>query len=69
MFTHSLDDNYSVIDVARRYEIRKKEYGKEILEYLNHIVERFEFAVNFIESVDKDPLAGKQQFSSILEEL
>ena len=58
MFTHSLDDNYSVIDVARRYEIRKKEYGKEILEYLNHIVERFEFAVNFIESVDKDPLAG-----------
>ena len=68
-FIRSKDEGYRVIDIVRCDELKNKSNRKEILEGLHSIIERFEFAVNYIESVDNDPLAGKQQFSSILEEL
>ena len=40
-----------------------------MLQSLHWIVERYEFAVNYIESVDKDPIARKKRFASMLEEL
>lgn len=40
-----------------------------MLEALYWVIERYKFAVNYVDMVDKDPLAKKKRFSSMLEEL
>ena len=40
-----------------------------LLEMLDYIIERYKFAVKYIENLDKDVLEGKDSFSSMLDEL
>lgn len=68
-FIRSKDEGNRVIDIVRCDELKNKSNRKEILEGLHGVKENFEFAVNYIESLDKDSLEGKQQFSSMLETL
>lgn len=63
-----LEDIYDN-DVVELSELKQDGYEKEMLDGLHWIIERFEFAVNYVESVEKDPLEGKQQFSSMLDAL
>ncbi|MGN1168146.1 MAG: NACHT domain-containing protein, partial [Lachnospiraceae bacterium] len=64
-----LEENYGIDKEVEFDELKQNGYKKEMLEGLHWIIERFEFAVNYIESVDIDPLARKKRFSSMLEEL
>ena len=64
-----LEENYGINKKVEFDELKQNGYKKEMLEGLHWIIERFEFAVNYIESVDIDPLARKKRFSSMLEEL
>lgn len=50
-------------------KIMRKGYAKELLEYMQWVIERYEFAVNYIDSVNKNSLTGEDDFSSMLEEL
>lgn len=64
-----LEENYGIDKEVEFDKLKQNGYKKEMLEGLHWIIERFEFAVNYIESVDIDPLARKKRFSSMLEEL
>lgn len=64
-----IEEDCGLYKIVTFNNLKRAGYEKEMLEGLHWIIERFEFAVNYIESVDNNPLAGKQQFSSILEEL
>ena len=64
-----LEDKYGLNKVVEFDELKQNGYKIEMLEGLHWIIERFEFAVNYIESVDIDPLAHKKRFSSMLEKL
>lgn len=39
-----------------------KGYAKELLEYMQWVIERYEFAVNYIDSVNKNSLTGEGDF-------
>lgn len=64
-----LEENYGMDKEVKFDELMRHGYKKEMLEGLHWIIERFEFAVNFVETVDINPLARKRSFSSMLEEL
>jgi len=50
-------------------ELKQNGHTKEMLNALYWIIERYEFALEYIETVDKNPLARKRRFSSMLDEL
>lgn len=64
-----LEEEYGLNKEVKFDELKQKGYMNEVLQSLHWIVERYEFAVNYIESVDKDPIARKKRFASMLEEL
>lgn len=64
-----LEEEYHVSKPARFEDIIRRGYTKEMLEALYWVIERYKFAVNYVDMVDKDPLAKKKRFSSMLEEL
>ena len=64
-----LEKEYGINRKVEFNELKKKGYTNEMLQSLYWIKERYEFAVNYIESVDKDPIARKKRFDSMLEEL
>lgn len=64
-----LEEEYGINKEVKFIELKQKGYTNEMLQSLHWIVERYEFAVNYIESVDKDPIARKKRFASMLEEL
>lgn len=64
-----LEEEYGINKEVKFIELKQKGYINEMLQSLHWIVERYEFAVNYVESVDKDPIARKKRFTSMLEEL
>lgn len=64
-----LEEEYHASKPARFEDIIRRGYTKEMLEVLYWVIERYKFAVNYVDMVDKDPLAKKKRFSSMLEEL
>lgn len=62
-------EEYHASKPVRFEDIKRRGYTKEMLEALHWIIERYKFAVNYVDMVDKDPLAKKKRFSSMLEEL
>lgn len=64
-----LEEEYHASKPARFEDIIRRGYTKEMLEALYWVIERYKFAVNYVDMVDKDPLAKKKRFSSMLEEL
>lgn len=64
-----LEKEYGINKEVKFDELKQKGYTNEMLEALHWIQEHYEFALNYLESVDKDPLARKKRFSSMLEEL
>lgn len=64
-----LEEEYGVNREVKFEELKQKGYLNEMLQSLHWIVERYEFAVKYIESVDKDPIARKKRFDSMLDEL
>lgn len=64
-----LEEEYHASKPVRFEDIIRRGYTKEMLEALYWVIERYKFAVNYVDMVDKDPLAKKKRFSSMLEEL
>lgn len=64
-----LESKHKIGSNNRFSQIEQKENEKKMLETLYRIIERYKFAVCYVESIDKDPLARKKKFSSMLEEL
>lgn len=64
-----LEEEYHASKPVRFEDIIRRGYTKEMLEALHWVIERYKFAVNYVDMVDKDPLAKKKRFSSMLEEL
>lgn len=64
-----LEKEYGINNEVDFSELKQKGYINEMLQALYWIKERYEFAVNYIESIDKDPIAHKKRFSSMLDEL
>ena len=64
-----LEEEYHASKPVRFEDIIRRGYTKEMLETLHWVIERYKFAVNYVDMVDKDPLAKKKRFSSMLEEL
>lgn len=64
-----LEEEYHASKPVRFEDIIRRGYTKEMLEALYGVIERYKFAVNYVDMVDKDPLAKKKRFSSMLEEL
>ena len=64
-----LEEEYHASKPVRFEDIIRRGYAKEMLEALYWVIERYKFAVNYVDMVDKDPLAKKKRFSSMLEEL
>lgn len=64
-----LEEEYHASKPARFEDIIRRGYTKEMLEALYWVIDRYKFAVNYVDMVDKDPLAKKKRFSSMLEEL
>lgn len=64
-----LEEEYRASKPVRFEDIIRRGYTKEMLEALHWVIERYKFAVNYVDMVDKDPLAKKKRFSSMLEEL
>lgn len=62
-------EEYHASKPVRFEDIIRRGYTKEMLEALHWVIERYKFAVNYVDMVDKDPLAKKKRFSSMLEEL
>ena len=62
-------EEYHASKPVRFEDIKRRGYTKEMLEALHWVIERYKFAVNYVDMVDKDPLAKKKRFSSMLEEL
>lgn len=62
-------EEYHASKPVRFEDIIRRGYTKEMLEALYWVIERYKFAVNYVDMVDKDPLAKKKRFSSMLEEL
>ena len=50
-------------------ELKKKGYFSNFLEGMFGIMERFEFAVNYIEAMDNNSLIYEKSFLYMLEEL
>lgn len=50
-------------------ELKKKGYFSNFLEGMFGIMERYEFAVNYIEAVDNNSLIYEKSFLYMLEEL
>lgn len=50
-------------------ELKKKGYFSNFLEGMFGIMERYEFAVNYIEAMDNNSLIYEKSFLYILEEL
>ena len=51
------------------YELKKKGYFSNFLEGMFGIMERYEFAVNYIEAMDNNSLIYEKSFLYMLEEL
>lgn len=64
-----LEEEYGINREVKFNELKQKGYTNEMLQSLHWINERYKFAVNYIETVDKDPIARKKKFDSMLEEL
>lgn len=64
-----LEEEYHASKPVRFEDIIRRGYTKEMLEALHWVIERYKFVVNYVDMVDKDPLAKKKRFSSMLEEL
>ena len=64
-----LEEEYHASKPVRFEDIIRRGYTKEMLEALYWVIERYKFAVNYVDMVDKDPLAKKKRLSSMLEEL
>lgn len=64
-----LKKEYGLDKDVRIQEIKDKGYVAEMIEGLYWIIERFNFAVKYINSVEKNNLSRKRKFSSMLEEL
>lgn len=64
-----IEENCRLDGIVTFNKLKQAGYEKEMLEGLHWIIEEFEFAVKYIDSMDQDPLAGKRQFSSMLEAL
>ena len=62
-------EEYHASKPVRFEDIIRRGYTKEMLEALHWVIERYKFAVNYVDMVDKDPLAKKKRFSSMLEEI
>ena len=62
-------EEYHASKPVRFEDIIRRGYTKEMLEALHWVIERYKFAINYVDMVDKDPLAKKKRFSSMLEEL
>jgi len=64
-----LEKEYGINKEVEFNELKEKGYINEMLQSLHWIMERYKFAVSYIESMNKDSLAHKKKFSSMLEEL
>lgn len=64
-----LDENYGIDTKVKFSTLKKDGYQKEMLEGLHWIKENYDFAVNYIDSVDKDLLEKKENFLAMLDEL
>lgn len=57
-----LEEEYHASKPVRFEDIIRRGYTKEMLEALYWVIERYKFAVNYVDMVDKDPLAKKKTF-------
>lgn len=64
-----LEDDYGMDIEVKLKEIKYYGHMKLVLECFDFIIERYKFAVKYIENIDKDILEGKDGFLSMLDEL
>lgn len=64
-----LESKYGIEKEVKFSELKKIGFMDETIQALYWIVERYEFAINFVELIDKDPIGRKKKFSSMLDEL
>lgn len=57
-----LEEEYHASKPVRFEDIIRRGYTKEMLEALHWVIERYKFVVNYVDMVDKDPLAKKKRF-------
>lgn len=68
-FIDFIEDKYGLNKEVKLSELKKIGFMSETIQALHWIIERYEFAISYVEAIDKDPIAKKRRFSSMLDEL
>ena len=64
-----IEEEFGLNRLVKFEEIMQKGYAKEVVQYLYWARERYEFAVNYIDSISVKYLTDEKDFASMLEEL
>ena len=69
IFFEIIEEEFGLNRLVKFEEIMQKGYAKEVVQYLYWARERYEFAVNYIDSISVKYLTDEKDFASMLEEL
>ncbi|MGO5053345.1 NACHT domain-containing protein [Lachnospiraceae bacterium LCP25S3_G4] len=64
-----IENKYGLDQEVKFIELKKNGLMSGTIQALHWIIERYEFAIKYVEIIDKDPIARKRRFSSMLDEL
>lgn len=61
-FIDFIEDKYGLNKEVKLSELKKIGFMSETIQALHWIIERYEFAISYVEAIDKDPIAKKEIF-------
>ena len=64
-----IEENYSMNGIVYIKELKDKGYTNQILQAFGYVIDKYNFAVNYIESIDNESFSRKKKFLSMLNEL